>query len=129
MNLSKIVCESKRKYFYNDTQGRFSTVDLLIKLACFAYNVKKVLLMRSSSTKQVGTKRSTVLILPLQLVFHDDSNKQPSEQSHNAFKKKSDRVLKGRYNLVLVLVYAVASDSDQGTPTKWEGSVQWISLY
>jgi len=48
---------------------RLSTVDLLTKLARLAKKVKKVILVQSCFTKQVGARRSTVLSLPTQLVF------------------------------------------------------------
>ncbi len=49
-------------------RGRFGTLDLLIKVACFVTLVNKVFKFKSSWTKLVKT-RSTVLILPLQWGF------------------------------------------------------------
>ncbi len=49
-------------------RGRLST-DLLNKVACFCKKVKTVLNIKSTWSKLVGTKRSTVLRLSLQLGF------------------------------------------------------------
>jgi len=47
-------------------RGRFSTVDLLIKVACFVWKrVNNVGNINSSGSKPVCTRRSTVLIFPL----------------------------------------------------------------
>jgi hypothetical protein len=50
-------------------KGMLSTMDLLSKLARFAYKVKTVLYMQGCSKKHVGARRSTVVSLPLKLVF------------------------------------------------------------
>jgi len=49
-------------------KGKWSTVDLLFKIA-FVEKDKKVLLMQSRNTKNVCARRSTVLSLPLKLVL------------------------------------------------------------
>jgi hypothetical protein len=48
---------------------RLSTVDLLIKVTCFVKNVNNIFNIKRSRSIQVSTSRSTVLSLPLQLVF------------------------------------------------------------
>jgi len=45
--------------------GRHSTIDLLIKVACFAKRVKNIFKVKRSWSKLVVTRRSTVLIPPL----------------------------------------------------------------
>jgi hypothetical protein len=47
-------------------KGRLSTVDLLIRVGCFVQEVSNIFSMKSSFFKRVSTRRSTVLILPLQ---------------------------------------------------------------
>ncbi len=52
---------------YNcEKQGRFSTVDLIFRVACFVKKENKVFNMKSSKSKLVSTRRSTVLTLPFQ---------------------------------------------------------------
>ncbi len=47
--------------------GRLSTVDLLIKVACFVIDVcNNVCNVKSNLSKLFRTRRSTVLCLPLQ---------------------------------------------------------------
>jgi hypothetical protein len=46
--------------------GRLSTVDLHIKVACFARKVKNVCNIKSSLSKLVCTRKAFVLRLPLQ---------------------------------------------------------------
>jgi hypothetical protein len=46
--------------------GRLSTADLLIKVACLAKILKNLSNIKRSLSKLVGTRRSTVLSLPLQ---------------------------------------------------------------
>ncbi len=48
-------------------RGRLSTIDLLIKMACLVK--KKEFFIKSSRYELFNTRRSTVLILPIQLVF------------------------------------------------------------
>ncbi len=55
-------------------RGRLSTLDLLIKLGCFISKVNNVFNLKSSCTKLVSTRRSTVLILPLQRGFPGGGN-------------------------------------------------------
>ncbi len=54
--------------------GRPSTVDLLIKRGDFVKRDKYSFSMKSSLSKLVSTRRSTVLILPLQKGFPDYCN-------------------------------------------------------
>jgi hypothetical protein len=49
-------------------KGRFSTVDLLIKIACFV-KTKSIFTIKRSWSELVYTRRSTVMILPLQWGF------------------------------------------------------------
>jgi hypothetical protein len=49
--------------------GRLSTGDLLIKIGCFIKKGKYSFSVKNSRSEPVSTRRSTVLILPLQLVF------------------------------------------------------------
>jgi hypothetical protein len=49
--------------------GRLSTIDLLIKVACFVKKEKYIFNIKMSYSKLVGTRRSTVLSLPLQQDF------------------------------------------------------------
>jgi hypothetical protein len=50
-------------------RGRLSTVDLFIEVACFVDKVNNIFIIKSSRSKLVSTRRSTVLSPPLQLVF------------------------------------------------------------
>ncbi len=50
-------------------RGRLSTVDLFIEVACFVDKINNILIIKSSRSKLVRTRRSTVLGLPLQLGF------------------------------------------------------------
>jgi hypothetical protein len=52
-----------------DRKGRVSTVDLLIRVACFVKKVDKIFNVKRSLSKLFSTRRSTVLSLPLHLVF------------------------------------------------------------
>jgi len=45
--------------------GRLSTVDLLIKAACFSVRVNKIINTKWNWSKLVNTRRSTALSLPL----------------------------------------------------------------
>jgi hypothetical protein len=48
-------------------KGRISTVDLLVKMACFVKKkVEYIFSVKSSSFELVSARRSIVLILPLQ---------------------------------------------------------------
>ena len=53
--------------------GRLSTVDLLIKVGCFAKKVNNIFIINRSWSKLVSTRWSTVLILP----FSKDSLLHP----------------------------------------------------
>jgi hypothetical protein len=54
--------------FPRNTNGmeKLSTVDLLIKAACFVTKVNNIYNMKSSQAKLASTRRSAVLVLPLQ---------------------------------------------------------------
>ncbi len=47
-------------------RGRLSAVDLLFMVACIVRKVKNIFNIKSSCSKLVSTRRSTVLSLPLQ---------------------------------------------------------------
>jgi hypothetical protein len=47
-------------------KGRLSTVDLLVKMACFVKKGENIFSVKSSSIELVSARRSIVLILPLQ---------------------------------------------------------------
>ncbi len=49
--------------------GRLSTFDLLIKVSYFEIKENNILIIKMCKYKLVGTRRSTVLSLPLQLDF------------------------------------------------------------
>jgi hypothetical protein len=58
------VCVCVCMYTGNTNEkGRQSTVDFLIKVACFIMKVKKVCYIKSSRAKLVSTRRSTLLNL------------------------------------------------------------------
>jgi hypothetical protein len=46
--------------------GRLSTIYLFIKVACFVKKVNNIFTIKRTWNKLVGTRRSTVLGLPLQ---------------------------------------------------------------
>jgi hypothetical protein len=50
-------------------RGRLSTVDLLIKAACFVTKENRIFSTKTSWSKLVGTRRSTILNPPLQYGF------------------------------------------------------------
>ncbi len=56
---------------------KISTVDLLIKVACCLKKWTIFCNIKSSWSKLVGTRRSTVLSLPLQQGFPADTNEAP----------------------------------------------------
>ncbi len=47
-------------------RGRLSTVDLLIKVACFVTNVNNIITTKIRRPELVSTRRSTVLRIPFQ---------------------------------------------------------------
>ncbi len=60
-------------------RGRLSTVDLLIKVACFVKKVNNIIYTWMSWAKLVSTRRSTVLIL----LFSKNSLVEPSSKNLN----------------------------------------------
>jgi hypothetical protein len=50
-------------------RGKLSTVDLLIKVICFVKKLKNIFKLKSSWSKPVSTKKSTVHNISLQLGF------------------------------------------------------------
>jgi hypothetical protein len=61
-NQSQVICILNQGIL---TEGkRLSTVDLLIKVACFEANVNNIFNIKRSLSKQVSTRRSTVCTEP-----------------------------------------------------------------
>jgi hypothetical protein len=58
------MLDDKTKEYY--LKGRFSTVHLPIKVACFVTKVNNIFNIKSKCSIPVGARRSTVLSLPLQ---------------------------------------------------------------
>ncbi len=53
----------------DNLKGRLTTIDLLIKLACFVTKVSNIFSLKMSRSELVITRRSTVLNLALQKGF------------------------------------------------------------
>ncbi len=67
---TKNICPCKPfqpiKAWNTNRRGRLSTVDLLIKVACFVTKAVYIFDIKTSRSKLVSIRKSTVLGLPLQ---------------------------------------------------------------